>query len=156
MISRYSSLRLNIVALLSQLLVGWILWDIMNFCPDIYWRSHGKICLKDSAIVSSDQILMFRVNSPQAYPQLQCLRPGDQIGWIFAYCVILYFGHFFENDKKAQTYGIFFPRLKLYINFGKNGCDMLSTIFSKLKDVWHRLICWFFCCQSFPNQRPQD
>jgi hypothetical protein len=45
---------------------------------------------------------------------------GDQIGRIFAYWAIVYFGQFYENYKRIPNFlGNFFPPQKLCINFDK-------------------------------------
>jgi phosphatidate phosphatase APP1 len=47
---------------------------------------------------------------------------GDQIGRIFTYCVVVYFGQLLENYiQKYPTFLYFIPHLSLHMNFGKNG-----------------------------------
>jgi hypothetical protein len=49
-------------------------------------------------------------------PNLVTLSPnkGDRIGRIFAYFVIVYFGHNFENSRSSQVFlGNFFPTIKI-------------------------------------------
>jgi hypothetical protein len=47
------------------------------------------------------------------------LDQGDQIGRLFAYWVIVYFGQCFENLQKyiAQIFGLLFPRYQLCFSF---------------------------------------
>jgi hypothetical protein len=49
-------------------------------------------------------------------------KQGDQIGRIFAYWVIVYFGNFSENDLSSSIFGVtFFQRKGRVLTLTKRG-----------------------------------
>jgi hypothetical protein len=63
---------------------------------------------------------------------LETGNQGDQIGRIFAYCVTVCFGQFFENKRNSRHFWNTFFTVKMYSNFGeKMGWASFWAIFSQ-------------------------